>query len=77
MTRPSGRSGLVKLDGTSVKLRAAALSGELEVLQTLRPTAKAALVAEAWRDPAWGVLRTIPFLGPVRAALLLATLQPP
>ena len=29
------------------------------------------------RDPAWGVLRTIPFLGPVRVALLLATLQTP
>ena len=50
---------------------------ELEVLQALRPTAKAALVGEARRDPAWGVLRTIPFLGPVRVALLLATPQTP
>jgi transposase len=47
------------------------------VLRALRPPAKAALVAEAGRDPAWGVLRTIPFLGPVRVALLLATLQTP
>jgi len=68
---------LAKLDGAGVRLRAATLYAELEVLQTLRPTAKAALVAEARRDPAWGVLRTIPFLGPVRVALLLATLQTP
>ena len=27
-----------------------------------------ATTAEAKRDPAWAVLRTIPFLGPVRAA---------
>ena len=35
------------------------------------------MVAEARRDPAWPVLRSIPFFGPVRAAQLLATLQTP
>jgi len=35
------------------------------------------MLAEARRDPAWPVLRGIPFLGPVRVALLLATLQTP
>ena len=35
------------------------------------------MLAEARRDRAWALLRTIPFLGPVRAALLLATLQTP
>jgi hypothetical protein len=35
------------------------------------------MLAEGRRDPAWTVLRTIPFLGPVRVALLLATLQTP
>lgn len=35
------------------------------------------MLAEAKRDPAWRVLRTIPYLGPVRVALLLATLQTP
>lgn len=44
---------------------------------SLRPKAKAAMVAEARRDPAWPVLRTIPFLGPVRVSLLLATMQKP
>jgi transposase len=53
------------------------LYAELAVLQELRPRAKAAMLAEARRDPAWKVLRTIPFLGPVRVALLLAMLQTP
>jgi len=68
---------LGKLGDAGVRLRAATLYAELEVLHALRPTAKAALVAEARRDPGWAVLRTIPFLGPVRVALLLATLQTP
>lgn len=68
---------LAKLGDAGVRFRAATLYAELEVLQALRPTAKAALVAEARGDPAWAVLRTIPFLGPVRVALLLATLQTP
>jgi transposase len=68
---------LAKLTNAGVRFRAATLYAELEVLHALRPPAKAALVAEAQRDPAWSVLRTIPFLGPVRVALLLATLQTP
>jgi hypothetical protein len=41
------------------------------------PSTEADIVCEARRDPAWGVLRTIPYLGPVRVALLLATMQTP
>jgi transposase len=65
------------LPDAGVRFRANALYRELEVLQELRPQAKAALLAEARRDPAWRMLRTIPYLGPVRVALLLATLQTP
>ena len=43
----------------------------------LRPPAKAAMVAAARRDPAWAVLQSIPFMGPVRGAQLLATMQTP
>lgn len=68
---------LAQLGERGVRFRAAALYAELEVLQSLRPTVKAAVLAEAKRDPAWRMLRTIPFLGPVRVALLLATLQTP
>jgi hypothetical protein len=60
-----------------VRFRAEALYAELDLLRTLRPKAKAAMIAEARRDPAWAVLRTIPFLGPVRVAVLLATMQTP
>lgn len=68
---------LAPLDACGVRFRATVLYTELEVLQTLRPLAKAALLAVAQRDRAWAILRTIPFLGPVRVALLLATLQTP
>ena len=50
---------------------------QIDLLRGLRPKVKAAMVAEARRDPAWKVLRTIPFLGPVRVALLLATMKTP
>jgi transposase len=67
---------LAELDG-GVRFRAEALYAELEVLRELRPKAKAVMVAEARRDPAWSVLRSIPFFGPVRVALLLATMGTP
>jgi transposase len=47
------------------------------VVETLRPQAKQAMLTEARRDPAWRLLRSIPFLGDVRVALLLAILQTP
>jgi transposase len=59
------------------RFRAEALYAELAVLRELRPKAKAAMIAEARRDPAWALLRTIPFFGPVRVALLVAMLQTP
>ncbi len=71
------RTWLEQLSEPGVRFRAEMLYAELEVLQQLRPRAKVAMLAEAKRDPAWAVLRTIPYLGPVRVALLLATLQTP
>ena len=68
---------LRQLPDDGVRFRARMLYAELAVLQQLRPEAKRAMLREARRDPAWYVLRTIPFLGPVRVALLLATLQTP
>ena len=68
---------LGKLPRRGVRFRAEVLFTELDVLRDLRPRAKAAMVAEARRDPAWAVLRTIPFLGPIRVAVLLATLRTP
>jgi transposase len=71
------RTWLQQLSEPGVRFRAETLYAELEVLHQLRPKAKAALLTEAKRDPAWAVLRTIPYLGPVRVALLLATVQTP
>jgi transposase len=71
------RQWLGQLAEPGVRFRAEALYGELAVLQQLRTTAKAATLAEARKDPAWAVLRTIPYLGPVRVALLLARMQTP
>lgn len=68
---------LARLPERGVQFRAATLYTELDVLNGLRPKATMAMLAEASRDPAWRVLRTIPFLGLVRVALLLATMQTP
>lgn len=68
---------LAKLSEPGARFRAEALYGELAVLQELHPKVKRALLAEARRDPAWRILRTVPFFGDIRVALLLATLQTP
>jgi transposase len=68
---------LAELRDAGARFRAEALYAELDVLRALRPKAKAAMLAEARRDPAWELLQTIPFFGPVRVALLLATMQTP
>ena len=75
---PSQRTQwLARLPDRAVRFRAEALYAELDVLRELQPKAKAAMVTEARRDPAWEVLRSIPFLGPVRVSLLLAIMQTP
>lgn len=68
---------LGRLADRGARLRAEALYAELDVLRELRPKAKAAMLAEARRDPAWPLLRSVPFFGPVRVALLLAIMQTP
>jgi transposase len=68
---------LERLPNRGARLRAEALYAQLVVAQELRPRAKAAMVAEARRDPAWSALCSIPFYGPVRVALILATMKSP
>lgn len=68
---------LAKLPDRGVRFRAEALYAELDMLRDLRSRAKEAMFAEARKDPAWKVLRSIPFLGPVRVSLLLAVMQTP
>jgi hypothetical protein len=68
---------LAKLPDEAVRFRARMLFAQLDVLRELRPQAKAAMLAEARRDPAWKGLCAIPFLGPVRVSLILATMRTP
>lgn len=68
---------LAKLPDSGVRFRARTLYAQLDVLRELRPKAKAAMIAEAKKDPAWDVLLSIPFFGPVRVAMVLAILQTP
>jgi len=68
---------LARLTHPAVRFRAESLYTELDLLLILRPRAKHAMLAEARRDPAWALLRSIPFLGEVRVAQLLAILQTP
>jgi transposase len=68
---------LAHLPPGGARVRAEALYAELDMLLTLRPKAKAAMLAAAQGVPGWAVLRAIPFFGPVRVALLLANLQTP
>lgn len=67
---------LAKLEG-GARVRAAALFTHLELLLKLRPPAKAAMLAEARRQPGWKVLRSIPYLGPIRVAQILAIIRTP
>jgi transposase len=67
---------LKRLDG-GARVRAGSLLAQLDVLLELRPKAKAAMIAEARHQPGWKVLRSIPFLGPIRVALILAIVGTP
>jgi transposase len=68
---------LAALGEGGVRFRAETLLAELDVLRDLRPKAKARMIAEARCDPAWRALQSIPFFGPVRISLLLATIGNP
>jgi transposase len=67
---------LAKLDG-GARVRAAALFTHLDVLLELRPPAKIAMLAEARRQPGWKILRSIPYLGPIRVAEIMAIMRTP
>jgi transposase len=68
---------LDRLPERGCRFRAETLGAELDLLRALRREAKTAMLAVARKDPAYELLRTIPFLGPVRVAQLLATIQTP
>ncbi len=75
--RPSQRKKWLGRLEAGARARAAALLAQLDVLLELRPKAKAAMIEAARRQPGWKVLRSIPFLGPVRVAVILAIMRTP
>jgi transposase len=75
--RPSQRSKWLSMLEGGARVRAATLLSELDTLLQLRPAAKAAMLVEARRQPGWKVLRSIPFLGPIRVAEILAIVRTP
>lgn len=71
------REWLDQLLSAGARVRAASLLEQLDLLLKLRPKAKMAMIAEARKQPGWRWLRSIPFLGDVRTAQLLAIMATP
>ena len=68
---------LGKLENRGARARAASLLEQLDTLLILRTKARAAMIAEARKQSGWKILRSIPFLGPVRVAQILAIIGTP
>jgi transposase len=68
---------LAMLQIRGARTRAEMLLQQLDLLLELRPAAKRAMIAEARRQAGWTVLRSIPFLGDVRVAQILAIMATP
>src|SRR6266568_4465191 len=68
---------LAKIAEPGVRLRAERLYQQLDLLRLLHQEARCELVTESHKHPAVKLLRQIPSIGPIRAALLVALLQTP
>jgi transposase len=68
---------LSKIPETGVRRRAEHLYQQLDALQPLRKEVRRELLAESRKHSATKVLRQIPSIGPIRAALLVALIQTP
>jgi transposase len=76
--RPSQRKAwLAKLEGRGARNRAESLLIQLDTITALRHKARTAMIAEARRQPGWKILRSMPFFGPVRVAIVLAVIGTP
>ncbi len=68
---------LGKISEAGVRRRAEHYYQQLDVLRLLRQEVRRDLLLEAKRHKAWRLLRQIPGIGPIRAALLMALMQTP
>ena len=71
------REWLAKIVEPGVRVRAEHLYQQLDSLQPVRQQARHELLRESHQHPAVKLLRQIPSIGPIRAALLVALLQTP
>ena len=76
-TRRHRQEWLKQLKQSGLLRRAERLYEELDLLQQLRRQAKQELMVESQKHPVCQRLRTIPYLGPIRAAVLAARVQTP
>ena len=68
---------LAKIAEAGVRRRAEFYYQQLDFLRPLRKEVRGELLLEAKKHEAWKLLCGIPFIGPIRAALLIALLQTP
>src|SRR6267154_1999764 len=68
---------LGKISEAGVRRRAEHYYQQLDVLRLLRQEVRRDLLVEAKKHKPWKLLRQIPGIGPIRAALLIALLQTP
>ena len=68
---------LGKISEAGVRRRAEHYYQQLDVLRILRQEVRRDLLVEAKKHKAWKLLRLIPGIGPIRAALLIALMQTP
>jgi len=68
---------LAKIQEPGVRLRAERCYQQLDLLQPVRQEARCQLLLESRKHPAVKLLRQIPAIGPIRAALLVGLLQTP
>ncbi len=68
---------LAKISEAGVRRRAEHYYQQLDVLRLVRQEVRRDLLVEAKKHKAWKLLRHIPGIGPIRAALLMAVMQTP
>jgi transposase len=68
---------LEKIREPGVRRRAERLYQQLDMLQHLRQQARRELLVESRKHPITAKLRQIPYLGPIRSALVVALIQIP
>jgi transposase len=68
---------LGKISEAGVRRRAEHYYQQLDVLRLLRQEVRRDLLQEAKKHKAWKLLRLIPGIGPIRAALVMALMQTP